>query len=48
MKEKRYRCQRCSFVFVKQVFEPGEAKDKNLQSVPVTCPKCKSDRVKEY
>lgn len=48
MREKRFRCLKCNFVFVKEVFEPGEAKDKNIQSVPVQCPKCKSTHIKEY
>ena len=48
MREKRFRCQRCNYVFVKHVFEPGEAKDKNINSIPIQCPKCGSTKIKEY
>lgn len=34
--------------FCQKVFEPDEAQDKNLNSLPVQCNKCGSTNIKEY
>ncbi len=45
MKKRRLICKNCGCEFEKDVFEPGEAKEKGRPSYPVTCPKCGSTNV---
>jgi transposase-like protein len=40
MTKRRFVCTLCGYRFEKEVFEKGEAKEKKVQTVPVTCPRC--------
>jgi len=42
MKKRKFKCKRCGYEFEKEVFEPGEAEEKQASSSPVICPKCRS------
>ncbi len=45
MKTRRFICKKCKCEFEKNMFEPGEAKEKGLQSYPISCPKCGSTNI---
>ncbi len=47
MKKQRFICKKCRCEFEKNVFEPGEAKEKHLPSYPVVCPRCGSGDIQE-
>jgi len=40
MRKIRLICKRCGCKFEKEVFEEGEAREKNLRSSPINCPEC--------
>jgi rubredoxin len=43
MKKAKFKCKRCGYEFVKEIFEPGEAEEKRIPSSPIDnlrCPKC--------
>jgi len=47
MRKKEFQCYNCGKRFVVEVLEPGEAVEKTIRPVPVSCPKCRSTKVKE-
>jgi len=36
----KFVCKRCGYSFAIEVFEPGEAEEKRVNTKPVRCPKC--------
>jgi DNA-directed RNA polymerase subunit RPC12/RpoP len=42
---KEFKCQRCGHRFELEVFEEGEADEKQWTSRPVTCEKCRSPSI---
>jgi len=48
MKKQRFICQDCEEVFTVEILEPGEAKEKRINTTSVKCPKCGSTNIKHY
>lgn len=46
MIKREFRCMNCGEKFVIEVLEPGEAEERRIHPVPVTCPNCRSSNVK--
>jgi len=46
MIKREFRCMNCGEKFVVEVLEPGEAEERRIRPVPVTCPNCRSTNVK--
>jgi DNA-directed RNA polymerase subunit RPC12/RpoP len=40
MVKRGFVCVRCEKTFILEVLEPGEAKDKKIRPVPISCPQC--------
>ncbi len=40
MKKGRFICKKCGNKFQMEVFEPGEAEEKQRPTQPVRCPEC--------
>lgn len=40
MKKMKFICTKCGHKFEREVFEPGEAEEKRLQSSTIRCPEC--------
>jgi len=41
MRKVRFICKACGYKFEAEVFESGEAMEKQLPSSPIRCPKCR-------
>jgi len=48
MVKQKFVCRQCGLRFEKEVFEEGEADDKNLRSSPVRCPRCSSVDIERF
>ena len=40
MKKAKLICTKCGYTFEKDILEPGEAKDRQIPTHPIKCPKC--------
>ncbi len=47
MKKQKFICKNCGCRFEEEVFEPGEAEEKNRPSYPIICPRCKSRSIEQ-
>lgn len=47
MKKKIFRCEKCGYEFEVVTMEREEAIEKRVALVPIACPRCKEQFVKE-